>query len=293
MHEGEYLVSSELVHQLLKSQFPQFSDRPIVAVASAGTDNALFRLGDDLLVRMPIIDWAVADVAKEQRWLPYLAPHVPVQIPTPISLGAPEHGYPCDWSIYRWCAGGNPVVGGVVRPLELASHIAQFILAMRTIDPTGAPVAERGRPLVERDDSTRSAIAEIGSTLDTGKILKIWQAALELPSWVGPDHWIHGDLSAGNLLIVDSELSAVIDFGAMGIGDPAADLIIAWNLLPIQARPQFRSEAGLDEASWKRGRALALSIALIQLPYYRRTNLPLAQNALYVIDQVLADHEAE
>lgn len=293
MHENEFEVSSELVHRLLVAQFPQWANMELRRVASAGTDNALFRLGNDMVVRMPIVDWAVANVDAEQEWLPRLAPFLPIEIPTPLAMGDPDEGYPCRWSIYRWCVGENPSVGLLTRPSELAGDVARFLEALRNIDTVGGPLAERGLPLTVRDESTRGAIAALSSMMDTQEIATAWESALDLPAWEGPNVWIHGDLSAGNILTVDGRLNAVIDFGALGIGDPAADLIIAWNLLPQQVRAGFWSQSGVDEATWKRGRAWALSIALIQLPYYDKTNLPLAENARYVIGEVLADFRTE
>lgn len=293
MHKGQYEVTEDVVHQLINVQFPEFGSLPLRPVASAGTDNALFRLGADMLVRMPIVDWAVAGVAREHEWLPRLAPKLSVQIPTPIALGEPGESYPSPWSIYRWCEGENPEVGSVARPLELAADLAAFLVSMQKINAAGAPVAERGMPLAERDESTREAIASLESMMPNREVLEIWKSALDLPKWDGPNLWVHGDLSAGNVLVRAGRLHAVIDFGAMGVGDPAADLIIAWNLLPAVARPEFQRGSGVDAATWQRGRALALSIALIQLPYYAQTNLSLAQNARYVIAEVLADYRAQ
>ncbi len=293
MHEGEYEVSSDLVRRLLVAQYPQWSDLELQPVASIGTDNALFRLGEEMVVRMPIVDWAVADVEKEQEWLPQLAPFLPVPIPTPLSMGKPGDNYPYNWSIYHWCEGENPKVGKLSRPMELASDLSVFLAALQSIDTAGAPLAGRGLPLADRDASTRTAISSLSSIMDTRKITAVWDAALELPVWGGPNVWIHGDLSSGNILTVNGRLSAVIDFGALGVGDPAVDLIIAWNLLPANVRSEFQSQIAVDEATWKRGRAWALSIALIQLPYYYQTNLPLAENAQYVIGEVLADHLGE
>lgn len=290
MHEGQYEVTEDLVHQLLREQSPEFSSLPLRQVNSTGTDNALFRLGPDMLVRMPIIDWAVAAVAKEHEWLPCLAPHVSVEISTPIALGAPGHGYPCRWSIYTWCEGANPIVGSLTKPLELAADLAAFLTSMHGISTIDAPLAERGLPLSERDEQTCACITALESSMQTREILEIWRSGLDLPKWDGPNLWVHGDLSAGNVLLQEGRLCAVIDFGSMGVGDPAADLIIAWNLLPRLARSEFRSRTGVDESTWLRGRALALSIALIQLPYYAQTNLALAENARYVIGEILADY---
>lgn len=293
MHEGEFEVSVDLVSRLLARQFPRWSDLELQPIVSTGTDNALFRLGKNMVVRMPIVDWAVADVEKEQEWLPRLAPFLPFSIPSPISMGNPDDSYPYNWSIYRWCAGENPQVGQLAQPLELASDVARFLAALRKIDTTGAPLVGRGLPLAHRDASTRSAIVSLSSVMDTREIVAMWESALELPVWDGPKVWVHGDLSSGNLLSIGGRLSAVIDFGATGVGDPAVDLIVAWNLFPADVRARFRSQTGVDEATWQRGRAWALSIALIQLPYYFQTNLPLAENAHYVIGEVLADYRKE
>ncbi len=293
MHIGELEVTSDLVRRLLGTQFPRWSDFELQPLASTGTDNALFRLGNDMVVRMPIVDWAVADVEKEQEWLPRLAPFLPVPIPTPISMGVAGDLYPHRWSIYRWCVGENPKVGYLTQPLELASDVANFLSALRNIDTAGGSIASRGLPLADRDEATRIAISSLSSMMDTREITAVWESALELPVWDGPNVWVHGDLSPGNILTIGGRLSAVIDFGSLGVGDPAVDLIIAWNLFPSDVRPGFRAQAGVDEATWKRGRAWALSIALIQLPYYFETNLPLAENARYVIGEVLADCQKE
>ncbi len=257
MHEVEISVDLDLVTRLLAKQFPQLAHLELQRVRSAGTDNALFRLGKDFVVRMPIVDWAVPDVEKENKWLPYLAPLLPISIPTPIAMGMPEEGYPYNWSIYRWCSGENPRVGELERPLEFASDVAKFIRGLQEIDIEDGPAAGRGLPLIDRDESTREALASLSSMMETREIDAAWSSALTIPAWDKPNVWIHGDLSSGNVLTLDGRLSAVIDFGALGVGDPAVDLIIAWNLLPVGVRSEFRSLTQVDEATWKRGRAWA------------------------------------
>ena len=193
--------------------------------------------------------------------------------PAPLGLGEPDEDFPCRWSVYEWLDGDNPV--------------------LNKIDTSGAPLSRRGVPLIERDADTRAAIVELDGMIDSIAVGNAWESALAVPMSSGPPVWIHGDLSPGNILFVDGRLNAVIDFGVMGIGDPACDLIVAWNLLPASARDAFRSESQVDDSTWNRGRGWALSIALIQLPYYFQTNPSLAENARHVINEVLANHQID
>ena len=290
MHADEFEADADLVSRLLTRQFPQWADLPLEPVASAGTDNALFRLGAQMVVRLPRILWAVDNVNREQEWLPHLAPLLPVAIPTPLGLGEPDEGYPWRWSVYEWLDGDNPVLNKIVDPISLAKDLAHFVKALRKIDTPGAPLAGRGVPLQERDADTRAAIVALTGMIDSTAVTNAWESALAVPMWSGPPVWIHGDISPGNILLVAGRLNSVIDFGVMGIGDPACDLIVAWNLLPASAREVFRSESQVDDSTWKRGRGWALSIALIQLPYYFQTSPAIAENARHVISEVLANH---
>ena len=255
MHDDELEIDAPLVSRLIARQFPHWADLPLRSVASAGTDNALFRLGDDLVVRLPRILWAVEGVTREQEWLP----------------------------------GNNPVLNKIAEPITLARDLAHFIKALRKIDTADAPLAGRGVPLLERDAATRAAIGALDGMIDSAVAANAWESALAVPPWSGAPVWIHGDISPGNILLVDERLNAIIDFGVMGIGDPACDLIVAWNLLPASARDTFRFESQVDDSTWKRARGWALSIALIQLPYYFQTNPALAENARHVISEVLSD----
>lgn len=292
MHADEITTDARLVRALLEAQFPQWADLPIEPVASAGTDNALYRLGDDMAIRLPRIDWAVAAVDKEYRWLPRLAPLLPVLVPVPLAKGSPAEAYPWPWSIYRWLDGENVTIDRIGELDVFATELAEFVAALHRIDPTDGPPADRGVPLAMRDAPTRAAIGALDGIVDTGATTAAWETALEAAQWPAPALWVHGDLSPGNLLIAHGRLSAVIDFGGVGVGDPACDLIVAWNLLPADARNVFRTALGVDDATWARGRGWALSVALIQLPYYKDTNMALTANAHHVIRQVLADHDA-
>jgi len=289
MHDGEIRVDPMVVARLVASQFPRWAHLSVVPIPSAGTDNSMLRLGDDMLVRLPRIEWAVADVCREQEWLPRLAPHLPFAVPTPLAMGEPEFGYPWRWSVYRWLDGANPTVDALDDPLGLARDLAHFTTALQRIDISGGPVASRGEPLHMREEATREAMGALTDVVDAGAVGRAWDDALRAPAWDGEPVWIHGDLAAGNLLLVDGRLSAVIDFGGVGVGDPACDLAVAWSLLPRSARGVFRKATGANEATWRRGAGWALSIALIQLPYYAQTNPSLAASAQHVIHEVLTD----
>jgi len=291
MHADEIHTDAQLVARLLAGQFPQWAHLPIEPVSSAGTDNALYRLGDDLVVRLPRIHWAVESLDKEHRWLPRLAPLLPVAIPIPLVKGAPAEGYPWHWSVYRWLDGENPTIDHHGDSRRLAGELASFLTALQRIDPTDGPPAGRGGPLAARDEPTRAAIDALRGMIDTDAATAAWEAALQVPPWTLPPVWVHADLAPGNVLLVGQRLGGVIDFSGLGLGDPACDLAIAWNLLPEGVRDLFRTTLQVDDATWARGRGWALSIALIQLPYYRETNPALAASARHVIREVLVDHQ--
>ena len=289
MHVDEVPTDADLVRGLLARQFPQWAHLSLEPVISAGTDNALYRLGSDMTVRLPRIRWAVDAVDKEYTWLPQLAPLLPVAVPVPLVRGVPGNGFPWPWTICRWLEGANPVAASIDQSEAMAADIARFVLALREIDPGGGPASNRGEPLATRDHPTRAAIAALEGNLDTELATALWDEALLAPAWSGPPLWIHGDLGPLNLLCSDGRLTGVIDFGTMGVGGPACDLIPAWNLFPASSRSRFRDELGADEATWTRSRGWALSIALIQLPYYVDTNPVLAAGAVHVIEQILIE----
>jgi aminoglycoside phosphotransferase (APT) family kinase protein len=288
MHADELHTDADLVRRLLAAQFPEWAALPVERVPSSGTDNALYRLGSDMVVRLPRIGWAVAGVDREQEWPPRLAPQLPVAVPVPLAKGLPAEGYPWPWSVYRWLDGENPTVEHADSD-SIAGELARFIEALHGIDPAGGPPSGRGVPLPTRDEPTRTAIAELEGMVDTDAATAAWDAALRAPAWSGPPVWIHGDLLPGNLLLRNGRLVAVIDWGCVGVGDPACDLIVAWGLFSSTTRSRFRGKLGVDDATWARGRGWALSVAVIALPYYQDTNPGLAATARHLIREVLAD----
>jgi len=287
MHADEIDIDALLVTRLLAAQFPQWAHLPVEPVPSAGTDNALFRLGDDLAVRLPRVSWTTGQVEKDQQWLPRLAPHLPLAVPVPLGCGHPGDGYPWTWGVYRWLDGVEASIDRLADPRAAAVELARFLVALQGIDATGGPAsAWRGGPLVKRDQETRAAIAALDGEVDIDAVTAAWDEALAAPAWSGPPVWVHGDLAPGNLLVVGGRLSAVIDFAAVSVGDPACDLLVAWNLFTGDSRAAFRAELGVDDDTWARGRGWALSVALIQLPYYLHTNPALVANARHVIGEV-------
>ena len=296
MHADEVDTDISLVRRLLAAQFPRWADLPLEPVDSAGTENALYRLGDDMAVRLPRRPGKTAQVEKEHRWLPRLAPLLPLAIPVPLAKGSPAEGYPSHWSVCRWVEGEDATMERIADPGQAAIDLAGFVAALQRTDSKGGPQPGRhnffrGVPLAVRDAETRAAIASLGSMVDAAAVTTVWEAALRAPAWRGPPVWIHGDLKTGNLLAVQGRLSAVIDFGGLGVGDPACDMIVAWDFLSAETRDAFRAALSVDDATWARGRGWALSVALIALPYYLDTNPEMVDYAQRLLGEVLADRE--
>lgn len=298
MHADELDTDTGLVRRLLAAQFPRWAGLPIAPVHPAGTDNALYRLGDDMVVRLPRRERTIKTLEKERRWLPRLAPLLPLAVPVPLAAGRPAEGYPFAWAVYTWLQGEDATVGRIAEPRQAAADLARFLAALRRIDPAGGPPPGehnffRGEPLARRDGATRAAIRALGGVIDGDAATAAWDAALNAPAWERAPVWIHGDLDARNLLVVNGRLSAIIDFGGLGVGDPACDVMVAWKVLPADTRAIFRSALAVDEATWARGRGWAISQALIALAYYTlETNSVLVQEARRWMAEVLADHAA-
>jgi aminoglycoside phosphotransferase (APT) family kinase protein len=277
MHADEIEITPELVGELLADQFPGWASLPLARVVSPGTDNAIFRLGSDMAVRLPRIHWAAADAEKEFRWLPHVAPHLPVRVPVPLALGEPGSGYPWRWTVTRWLPGTSAYETPFTSLAAAAVDLAGVIAAMRLIDsgdgpPAAAPAANRGYPIRQRDGDVAEALSRLGDEVDAGAVLKAWDEVLDAPDWDRAPVWIHGDLQPTNMIVEDDRLTGILDFGGLGVGDPAVDLIPAWSMLDESSRTVFRERLAVDEPTWMRGRGWALSVGLVALPYYLRTN---------------------
>jgi aminoglycoside phosphotransferase (APT) family kinase protein len=294
MHADEIETDVALVRRLLAGQFPQWADLAVDPVVSYGTDHDIYRLGDHLAARLPRIQWAIDQAAKEAEWLPKLAPHLPLAVPVQLAMGHPAEGYPFEWSVYKWLPGEN--ANGTIDDLDQAAcDLAAFVTALRHVDPTGAhprPPCSRGAPLAELDEQVRQSIAQLGDRIDGDATRRSWEESLNVSAWDGEEVWVHGDLLPGNLLVVDGRLSAVIDFGGLNVGDPACDLQPAWNVFAGVSRTRYRAELQVDDASWLRGRGSALYQAVSALPYYWDTNPGMIRQASHALAQVLTDRSA-
>lgn len=289
MHDNEHDISLPLVRELLSAQFPQWATLPLTKVASDGTVNAIYRLGSDMCVRLPRIPEVDEQIANEQQWLPQLAPLLPLAIPTPLGKGIPQANYPWHWSVYRWLDGNNTFMTPIHNLQQAAIDLAQFLKALHLIPTTGAPFSTRSGPLSSQNNDVIAAIKSLYGMIDTKRITYIWEECLRVPLWHKPPVWMHGDLLPANLLTHQDRLTAVIDFGLFGIGDPACDLIPAWSTFTAETRDIFRSTLAIDDATWIRGRGWALSIGLIILPYYKQTNPGLYAVGERMITEVLAE----
>ncbi|MGV1986853.1 aminoglycoside phosphotransferase family protein [Agrobacterium sp. 22-221-1] len=293
--DDRIVVSTEQVRALVDSQFPQWAGLNIRPVELSGWDNRSFRLGDDMLIRMPSAARYVAQVEKEHRWLPALAPLLPFPIPAPLALGQPGQGYPFRWSVYRWLE-GEPLARDLDRVdlSTIAIDVAAFLRALHGVDasdgpPAGAHNFHRGGSLSVYDGEAKASAVRLADEVDQVLAMEIWQLALS-SHWRKQGVWVHGDIAEGNLLVKDGRLSAVIDFGSSGVGDPSSDLILAWNVLDAESRAVFRRALELDEATWQRGRGWALWKALIVLDAERGRNDKMAEWSRRTIREVFADH---
>lgn len=292
MHADEVHTDATLMRRLLAAQFPRWADLPISAVRSMGTVNAIYRLGDHLCARLPRVQAWAEGLDREWQWLPRLAPHLSLRIPEPVAKGCPEGSYPFSWAIYRWID-GQPYSDTLANDeLQAARDLARFVTELRRIEPV--PDAPRGgrRPLRELDAVTRAAIESAQGVIDSDAARAAWDRALEAPAWNGPPVWIHTDLLRPNLLVHDGRLNAVLDFGGIGVGDPAADIIAAWSVFNQSGRALFRDALAVEGDTWNRARGFALHQAALIIPYYRETNPGFVSLAKRTVEQVLADIDA-
>ena len=290
-------ITAGLVSRLVGTQFPQWASLPVRAADPGGWDNATFRLGEEMSVRLPSAEEYVAGVRKEQRWLPVLAGQLPLPIPELLAAGAPGCGFPRPWSVYRWLDGA-PVTEQTVPDLpQLADDLAGFLAALYRIDPAGGPPPGphnffRGGPLAVYDHETQEALAALKGHIDTVLAAEVWQAALR-STWPGRPVWFHGDAQPGNLLAKDGRLCAVIDFGTCGVGDPACDTTIAWTFLSGESSRIFKEGLPVDAATWTRGRGWAIWKAMKVLVGALDDDPQDAAFTTRVIDKILTDHLAD
>jgi aminoglycoside phosphotransferase (APT) family kinase protein len=292
MHPGEVEFDETVVRRLVDTQFPQWASLSLERVGPSGTVNVLYRLGPELVLRLPRIhgvgEWAEGAFERDVEWLPRLAEVLPVAVPRPVARGRPGDDYPSEWSVYAWLPGDHPDVQQLEDPEGLARQLAAVIKALRRFDPAGAPASKRAFSLEHYDEATRAALALLEAELDSAAALDAWERALTAPPWQASPVWVHADLMPANLLLDRRRLVAVLDWEAAGLADPAVDLQPAWNLLPAEGRSVLREELEVDDDTWERGRGWALWTGIVALPYYVQTNPELAANARFRIEQILA-----
>ncbi len=291
--DGRGGIDVALVKRLIAAQFPQWTDLPVRPVKVDGWDNRTYHLGDDMSVRLPSAKWYAAAVEKEQRWLPVLAPQLPLPVPAPIAQGQPGLGYPYHWSINRWLPGETAAHDRISDVNEFATNLADFLITLRKIDSNGGPIAGehsfyRGASPAHYDSETRAAVASLGDRIDGARALKVWEAALAAP-YNGPPVWFHGDVAYGNLLVENGRLSAVIDFGTSGVGDPACDLAITWTFFRGESRETFRRAIAVDDGMWARGRGWTIWKSLIVLADQIDTDPEGAAENRRIIDDLIAE----
>ena len=260
----EVRIDVPLVRRLIAAQFPQWAGLTVesAGAGAAGTDNVIYRLGPDLAVRLPRRPFGADHLEREYRWLPVVGPRLPLAVPAPAGMGVPGEGYPWPWMVCSWLPGEVAALAPVADPRRAAVTLARFVAALRAVDPAGGPSSHFGASLDTRDQVARDAAAALADQFDTAPALAAWQEALAAPPWTGRPVWLHGDLHPLNLLVSQGELTAVIDFGLLGLGDPACDLMIAWTYLPPAARRTFRQVLAVDDATWSRARGWALNLGL-------------------------------
>lgn len=285
-------IDADLARALVDRQFPQWAHLPLEQLVPGGSDHVIYRLGAELTVRLPRHAGAIGQAAKEARWLPRLAPRLPLAIPEPVAVGEPDLGYPWPWGVSRWLTGEVATVEVLADSRDAAVTLAAFLSALQQFTPDEHPAADPSdelgaEPLAARDAATRAAITAVDGVFDAAAMTSLWDAALDASEWQKPAVWFHGDFHTGNLLTVDGRLSAVIDFGGLGRGAPDCDLTIAYTLMTAATRAVFRDVLGVDDATWLRGRGWALATGLNAYTSYAAVNPRVAEQTTRQINEAL------
>ena len=270
MHEDELELDETLVRELLAEQFPEWTGLPLRRIEPSGTVNAIFRLGDKLSVRLPRRDGPTEPGSAELDWLPRLAPQLPIEVPVPVAQGRPNESYPWFWEIHTWVEGETLSVEEI-DAVQAARDLAELVRALQRVAPSGGPPPGRGVALAERDSAFHYWLQRFEGD---PRVVTEWERALAAPAWDGSPVWHHGDLDCRNWLVQDRRISGVIDWGSMGVGDPACDVMVAWKLHSLEARDAFREALPTDDATWERARGWAVSQAVAALSYYTPQNNP-------------------
>lgn len=290
-------INIDLVQQLIVSQFPQWAHLPIVPFEFGGCDNRTFHLGNAMSIRLPSAEEYARQVKKEQEWLPKIATHLPLPIPEPIAMGMPSKDYPWYWSIYKWLEGesANCLMLSDAHLEIIAAQLAQFLRAFHQFDAEDAPAPGlhnwwRAAHTSVYDAETKSLMEKLKDFIDVNNARSLWQRAIN-SKWNRDPVWVHGDVASGNLLVRDNKLAAVIDFGCMGIGDPACDLTIAWTFFNGQSRNIFKANLDFDEETWARARGWAMWKALYEISELEDKSGAALAKQMQIINAVIEEDE--
>ena len=289
LHKDEVEINEQIVRNLIKEQYSSYGKDSLNPLGSMGTDNVMFTLGEDKLVRLPRVEGAVSSLEKEARWLPTLGQKLKISIPKVFFEGDSSSSYPFPWLVISKLAGKNIASDNILDEDKACQSLAEFILDLRSVSVKGAPSCSRGLPLLRRDSAVRKSILLLQDDYDTKLLTELWEDSLKASDWQDQPLWLHGDLHRGNVLVKDGELSAVLDFGLSGVGDPSCDLMAAWTLLGTKSRKEFFSLLGADSDSIRKARGWALSMGILGYPYYKDTNPSFALLAKNSMDEVIKD----
>lgn len=289
MHNDEVRIDDQLVTELLTSQFSKWSNLSLSRVSPDGTDHVMFKLGEDMVVRLPRILSASKNLKRESDCLKQLSGKVSMPIPKLIALGKPDKHYPFYWSIGTFLKGNNLSTHVDIDLFCATESLACFVNELHDVDTSLGVKSRRGVHPKNYSDEVMASIEQLRDCYDISRLKKYWQSIMDTPDWCGPPKWIHGDLHPGNLLVLDKKISAIIDFGLAGIGDPACDLMVAWTLLDTKARAVFKTTVQIDEDSWMRAKGWAFYLGVMGYPYYKLSNPVFAAIAKRSLDEVLLD----
>jgi aminoglycoside phosphotransferase (APT) family kinase protein len=287
MHRDEVEIDEPLVRHLLSRQMPELATLPLVKVVPWGTDNAVWRLGQELVVRLPRIHWATHQVELEATWLPRLAPHLPVAVPQPVAVGAPDDRYPWPWAVHRWLPGAPAGPATIADPLAFALDLAEVVRSLARVTTEGAPPARnRARPVRDYDDETRRILEGVAELVDVRAARRVWEQAMAAPPHEGPPVWVQGDLE-GNCVVEAGRLSGIVDWGSACVGDPAVDAQVVWSpLFTGESRRAFVDTLDLDDATLARSRGAAIHQACAALGYYRDTYPLIVERSCHKLAQL-------
>ncbi|WP_442603078.1 aminoglycoside phosphotransferase family protein [Paenibacillus sp. KN14-4R] len=290
-------IDVNVVKRLINEQFPEWSKLEIRPVKNGGNDNRTFHLGDDMSVRLPSAEDYVPQVEKEQKWLPKLSKELSLPISTPLAKGNPSKEYPFPWTVNKWVEGETLNLKNINDLSQLAKDLGTFLNELQSIDASGGPLAGkhnfyRGGNVAVYDQETRDAIEQNKDILNVSLLNEIWELALD-SKWAANPVWVHGDIAPGNILVKDGKLSAIIDFGILGIGDPSCDAAMAWTFFDNTSRKVFKNTLNMDEGTWNRARGWALWKALITYNWNRNSNKVIAEESYNIIKIIEQDYELE